>query len=833
MKSNGICHWGKIASVFAVLGLALVLSACPNLAQNETEVSEGRISGRVSFANPESLGTITVFLERTDGLRVESATPRNFDRGRTVGSGIRSTIADADGFYVFDNIPGGVYTIHAVSEDEGERAILVNISVEEDSQTNVADMTLRPTGNITGRVILEGSENNNLGFTVFAAGTSFSAFTDQAGWFTISGVPAETIFQIAVMRGNFATIWTNATVQSDGTYELGNFDVTYAQLQGDAIIWRGALSAPPENPQRNWSYFNTTTRRTYVFDGTQWIVVGQVLTTSNVIYRGNGHTGGIPPVDPNPDGGYVFGATVVVMGQGTLVKDDHRFIGWSRSADGSGRIYQPGDTFIMAGDAVVFYAVWREMSAHLFDLASHLESLNRGETDPDVIFAGTPLVQAGNPAFEVVEHNGRNALRVAVTAVWEGFDINRNALNADDFIRVVGVAVTENQMLLNIDHAGWNPLGSWTQVLGVGEPFVFEHVLSERDVLDIETASPQAIRIRGNMGGAVFIVTDLSMGDKPEGWVPPEPAPIGILSLTIGAPVLGRAILPGITLDDFVRFELEFFARDADNTIFSLSWTERSGSIELDAGTWDLYITAFLDGNSGEIKGAIGNLYGIVVPAGETVTGYVTISPILTSGQGTFSWDINFEVNIATARMEIISLDENGSQHLSQIVYLVVDGEPIPHENPSRRDLYVGQYQVILTLDDARGNRAISTQILHIYANLVSHFEVSPPTNLGFTISFADFQSGKLNIMGPTVSLIADGWKTISVDTPWQYDVDSIRWFMGDGVVASENVVGDYGETLVLNSGFHGNRVGTHSVTVEVSKDGVMYSSVILITVVL
>jgi len=668
MKSNGRSPWGKIASVFALFGLVLALSACQNPAlddptQDDPNVSEGSISGRVSFANPESSGTITVFLEKTDGLNIEPATPRDFGRARTVGSGTRSTVADADGFYVFDGIPGGIYTIHAVSEGESERAILVNISVEENSQTNVADMTLRPTGNITGKVMLEGSENNNLGFTVFIAGTSFSAITDSSGRFTISNVPADTVFQIAVMRGIFVTIWTDALVQSDGTNDLGNFDVTHAQLQGDAIIWRGALSAPPENPQRNWSYFNTTTRRTYVFDGTQWIVVGQVLTTSNVVYRSNGHTGGIPPVDPNPDGGYVFGATVYVMEPGTLVRDGYRFGGWSRDAAIGGVIYQPGERFTMGANPVVFYAVWLRLFTVSFDGNDHTDG-----TVPK------PMQGVTGETLELADSLERTGYRFV------GWSPDRNATSGEFVFIVESSHVTL--------YAVW------------GRP------------------------------------------------------PVGILSLTIDVPS-GRTILPDITWDDCVRFELEFFARDAGNTDSVLSWAERSGSIKLDVGTWDLHVTAFLGRNGSEVVGAVGSLYGILVNPGETVVRNVEIF-LVTSGQGTFSWDINFEVNIDTARMEIISLDENGSQHLSQIVYLVVDGEPIPHENPGHRDLYAGQYRVILTLDDARENRAVLSAILHIYANLVSHFEITitqeffPVTLLDFVLSAWDGSQWNFAEMGIT-----------------------------------------------------------------------------------
>ena len=328
-------------SFFVLACFALLLAACSNI--TGANGGNSNISGRVVFANPESSGKITVYLQRTDGLRIQ-------------GGNARTTTANNDGFYTFEDVEQGIYTISAVSEGENKQAILINVPFGGDNDTNVPLMTLSPAGSITGRVVLDGSEDNNLGFTVFIAGTSLMAITNQAGFFEISNVPAGTGFQIAVMRGNYTNIWTTTTVAGGQTKNLGQFNVTLDELLGDQMVWKGALSAAPPNPQRNWSYFNILTRRTYIFDGTVWRVIGQVLTTMSVEYRSEGHTSGNPPVDPNPDGGYVFGARVIVQGQGTLVKEGYRFVGWKR--EDSGQIYQGGDTFYMGSNAVVFNAVW-------------------------------------------------------------------------------------------------------------------------------------------------------------------------------------------------------------------------------------------------------------------------------------------------------------------------------------------------------------------------------------------------------------------------------------------------------------------------------------------
>src|SRR5262249_51919024 len=64
---------------------------------------------------------------------------------------------------------------------------------------------------------------------------------------------------------------------------------------------------------------------------------------SAVAYDGNGADGGSPPTDGASP--YSSGATVTVLGAGTLTRTGYTFAGWNTQADGGGTSYQPGDTF--------------------------------------------------------------------------------------------------------------------------------------------------------------------------------------------------------------------------------------------------------------------------------------------------------------------------------------------------------------------------------------------------------------------------------------------------------------------------------------------------------
>jgi hypothetical protein len=77
-----------------------------------------------------------------------------------------------------------------------------------------------------------------------------------------------------------------------------------------------------------------------------------------VVYEGNGATGGSPPVD---DTLYETGTEVTVLGNtGDLARPGHGFSGWNSRADGAGDAYTAGDTFTMGASDVTLYAAWAQ-----------------------------------------------------------------------------------------------------------------------------------------------------------------------------------------------------------------------------------------------------------------------------------------------------------------------------------------------------------------------------------------------------------------------------------------------------------------------------------------
>jgi len=208
-------------------------------------------------------------------------------------------------------------------------------------------------------------------------------------------------------------------------------------------------------------------------------------------------------------------------------------------------------------------------------------------------------------------------------------------------------------------------------------------------------------------------------------------AGMGTLALAIKSQYFGRTILPEISLDDFIRFDLEFVPCDqclSDNVALEIiSWghdciAEGFGTIELPVGIWDVRLAAFICGGeeAPAIEMARGSLAGIEIHSRETVSGNIVLSPIA-GGTGTFSWDICFgEENIVTASMEITLIGNNADMYWGTFSFIGDVG--VPTANPGSLDLPTGQYRVIFTLYNAEGIRVVVSAILHIYRNMESHF---------------------------------------------------------------------------------------------------------------
>ncbi len=87
-----------------------------------------------------------------------------------------------------------------------------------------------------------------------------------------------------------------------------------------------------------------------------------IATTYNVVYLGNGSTGGSPPADST---GHLSGSAVTILGNnGNLVRTGYAFTGWNTAADGSGTSFAPGSTFTIGSSNQILYAQWAASTAY-------------------------------------------------------------------------------------------------------------------------------------------------------------------------------------------------------------------------------------------------------------------------------------------------------------------------------------------------------------------------------------------------------------------------------------------------------------------------------------
>jgi hypothetical protein len=264
----------KYISGFVLAVAILFLAGCPgpNDADSGQSVSTGGITGKVLLKGSAAHAGIAVTLEKTDGLRAASLVS-SVNRSAFSRSVTSSTITADDGSYEFSGIDPGTYTIYAASRNTQEKSVTTNVLVESGRVSSAIDLILTPTGNLTGKIIVN-DNTENAGILVFISSTSLMAMTDSAGSFTISDIPVnDEGYQLIVMKGEYTTVWGTHTITAGSTIDLGTKDIVTTASAG--IQWQGSLAAAPEDPQANWAYYDTAQKKSFIWDGAAWRMIAQ------------------------------------------------------------------------------------------------------------------------------------------------------------------------------------------------------------------------------------------------------------------------------------------------------------------------------------------------------------------------------------------------------------------------------------------------------------------------------------------------------------------------------------------------------------------------------
>jgi formylmethanofuran dehydrogenase subunit D len=200
-----------------------------------------------------------------------------------------------------------------------------------------------------------------------------------------------------------------------------------------------------------------------------------------------------------------------------------------------------------------------------------------------------------------------------------------------------------------------------------------------------------------------------------------HPADEGYFSLYLGGINTGRTILPATVQNDFLLYTLEFFP--SGTTTNPLNSIERNNSnisepILLSAGTWDLYVIAYMDVAKTK-PAAQGHLKDIEIGSGETVRNSITLAAIIDEGEGVFKWNISYPTNVTSASMTITSLDSTNDTPKTTLYF--IGGTPLTG-NADSLALNVGYYRVVFNLSIGV-LKTERRETLHIYKNMESSFE--------------------------------------------------------------------------------------------------------------
>lgn len=124
--------------------------------------------------------------------------------GDGVDDWFQTTVTDENGFLEVDGLSNGTYSL-TVTEPDGANAVrMENIKIAG-RDVNLKTLRLKPTGSISGNVRLEAASDHS-DVHVRIPGTSFDAFTDSEGNFTMSHVPEGTHDMKASMS-NHGSLW--------------------------------------------------------------------------------------------------------------------------------------------------------------------------------------------------------------------------------------------------------------------------------------------------------------------------------------------------------------------------------------------------------------------------------------------------------------------------------------------------------------------------------------------------------------------------------------------------------------------------------------------------
>ncbi len=241
----------------------------------------------------------------------------------------------------YDGHGGGVFLIYGGCLEMTGGEISGNIAKKFGGGVYMEDITPNRTFlKMTGGKIRDNTAGSD-GGGVYTSGSVTLTVSDGSSFFNNKASNGNG-------GGIYAGNWSNVTTASDTVFSGNSAKAAYDY----GVAKKGTAGSYPAIDWKTVSIAGTHALNNYDINWTS----GSVLSLYTVTYDGNGNTGGTVPFNP---ASYASGRSVTVLGNtGNLTNPGNTFAGWIMGQDGSGTVYNAGDTFTMGAANVTLYAKW-------------------------------------------------------------------------------------------------------------------------------------------------------------------------------------------------------------------------------------------------------------------------------------------------------------------------------------------------------------------------------------------------------------------------------------------------------------------------------------------
>lgn len=200
-----------------ILAVTLILAGCPAISPGGPQV----LGNDTKTGASVPAGALKGVILGPDGKPAVGATVHAYpvdaaaSAYRIQGADTTAT-TDASGSFVLASPPEGKLNIEAVKSDT-LKVFKGQVNAQAAAATDLGNMTLQPTGTITGKVTAPNapSVTNFEGVDVFIPGSSYVAKATTAGTFTISNVAVGSFSLVATKTGLGRGAVANVSVESD------------------------------------------------------------------------------------------------------------------------------------------------------------------------------------------------------------------------------------------------------------------------------------------------------------------------------------------------------------------------------------------------------------------------------------------------------------------------------------------------------------------------------------------------------------------------------------------------------------------------------------------